>query len=222
MCAVFVLIFGVILRISTDGIPRPLFFFPALVLWYYFSNSFSYTATLFSSQGALFGKVYFPRLVFPIANLISSLIKLLLQSMCLVALYVFYAFQGTHVTPNWYLAFSPLIVVYLAVLSLGIGLLFNSLTYKYRDLSLTLPFIVQMWMFLSGIMFPLSRIQGDYRALLALNPVLPAIEFFRYALFSTGAFDPLHLQIGLATSIIFLLLGLLAYSQTEQSYIDTV
>ena len=222
MCCAFVLIFGVILNVSTDGIPRPLFFFPGLILWHYFSHTFSFTATLFSSQGSLFGKVYFPRLILPIANLISSLIKLALQGVCLIVLYLIYASRGVDVSPNWCLLLFPILIVYLAVLSLGFGLLFNSLTYKYRDLSLTLPFIIQMWMFFSSIMFPLSRIPEKYHIYLALNPVLPAVEFLRYALYSRGAFDLLQFQVGSAVCIIVLLLGLISFSQTEQTFIDSI
>ncbi|MDR0870012.1 MAG: ABC transporter permease [Planctomycetaceae bacterium] len=221
-CGVFVIVFGVFLRIYTDGIPRPLFYLSGLTLWAYFAGSFTHISSLFSSQGGLFGKIYFPRLAVPVAQLLSNLMKFGLQTSFMTALYLIYVLNGLEIRPSWTLVFAPLLILYLAVLALGFGLLFNSLAYKYRDMSLTTPFIIQMWMFLSFIIYPMSAVPEKYHWFLCFNPVIPAVETFRYMLFGTGTVPPWYWGISLLTTVIVLALGLTSFAYTSQRFIDTV
>lgn len=221
-CGVFVIIFGFVLRIYTNDIPRVLFYLSGLTLWYYFSSSFTQISSLFSSQSGLFGKIYFPRLVVPIAQLLTNLMKLGLQLTFMTVIYLIYLLNGLKVCPSWTLLFAPLLVVYLAGLALGFGLLFNSLAYKYRDTALTIPFFVQMWMFMSSIIYPVSVIPEKWQKFLCCNPVIPAVETFRYMLFGTGTVHWQYWGVGIVIAVVFLVSGLISFAYTSQHFIDTI
>ncbi|MDR1964167.1 MAG: ABC transporter permease [Planctomycetaceae bacterium] len=220
---VFVIFFGFILKVPMDGgTPLMLFFLSGLTLWFYFSNSLNQIANLFASNGSMFEKVYFPRLIIPISQLLSNLMKLTLELIFLAIVYTVLCFQGAQVRPTWWLLLSPIIIFYLAVLALGFGLLFNSLTYKYKDLSLTLPFIIQIGMFTSSVIHPVSAIPKEILYYLYFNPVIPAIELFRFMLTGQGTIYPDQIVTGIVVTVVLLLLGIMSFSYTEKRFIDTI
>lgn len=221
-CGVFTIIFGMILRVAVGNVPPALFYLSGLIPWFYFSSSFSNLASTFSANARLFEKVFFPRLVMPISLLLSNLLKFAIQFSFFSLIYLGFLIYGAEVRPTPGVVFIPLILLYLAALAMGLGLLFNSLTYKYRDLALTLPFIIQMWMFLSCIIHPASRIPLHFRWILYLNPVIPAIESFRHVLFGIGTIQPAQIVVGIVVTLLFLVVGLISFAHTERSFLDTM
>ena len=158
-------VFGGIAQMSTDGIPQPLFYLAGNVCWFYFADCLNQTSTTFTANQQMFGKVYFPRLVVPIATVLSNLLRFAIQLCLFVAMYLYFFTTGTSVTPNWYLLLLPLLVVMLAGLGLGFGILISSMTTKYRDLTILFTFVVQLWMYGTPIVYPLSMVTDSVQPL---------------------------------------------------------
>ena len=225
----YMVVFGGIAGIPTDGIPQPLFYLAGISLWQYFADSLNHTSNTFVTNTQIFGKVYFPRLIVPLADTISNLLRLIIQIGLFVTVYVFYIVFGYHVTPNLYLLLSPVLIVILAGLALGFGIIVSSMTTKYRDLQILFTFIVQLWMYATPIVYPLSQVQGkeilgiSVYTLMCLNPITPIIETFKYGALSGGTF------IGwgwLVYSLVFmatlLALGIIIFNQVQRNFMDTV
>lgn len=225
----YMVVFGGIAGIPTDGVPQPLFYLAGICLWQYFADSLNNTSNTFVKNTAIFGKVYFPRLIVPLSETISNLLRLAIQLCLFVIVYIFYVLAGYHVSPNWYLLLTPLLVFVLAGLALGFGIIVSSLTTKYRDLQILFTFIVQLWMYATPIVYPLSQVQGktvlglNVYTMMCLNPITPIIETFKYGSLSGGAF------IGwgwLAYSFVFMIilfaLGLVVFNQVQRNFMDTV
>ena len=225
----YMVVFGGIAGIPTDGVPQPLFYLGGVCMWQYFADCLNRTANTFVTNSAIFGKVYFPRLIMPIANVTSNLVRFGIQFGLFVVVYIYYAFKGMAPSPNWYFLLFPLLVVMLAGLALGFGIVVSSLTTKYRDLQILFTFIVQLWMYATPIVYPLSQVAGrkelglDLTTLMCLNPVTPVIETFKYGALSAGQF------IGwgwLAYSFVFMIvllgLGILIFNKVQKSFMDTV
>ena len=225
----YMVVFGGIAGIPTDGVPQPLFYLGGVCLWQYFSDCLTKTSNTFVTNSNIFGKVYFPRLISPLSNTISNLVRFAIQFGLFAVVYVCYLLCGVHVTPNWYALLFPVLVLMIAGLSLGFGIIISSMTTKYRDLQILFTFIVQLWMYATPIVYPLSQVQGkqimglDLTTLMSLNPVTPVIETFKYGFLSAGTF------IGwgwLAYSFIFmtllLFLGIIIFNRVQKSFMDTV
>ncbi len=221
-CGVFVIIFAKIMGGRTAPVPAVLFFLSGLILWFFFSNTLSSVARTFTANEALFTKIYFPRLAMPTAQVFVNLIKFGLQFIFFIFVYGICVLSGAVVRPNLAVLFLPLVIVYLSLLSAGLGLLFNSLTYKYRDLALTLPFILQMGMFLSSIIHPVSRIPDKLLFITYINPVIPAVEFFRYGLFGVGTVSVSQLVVAVLSGAAIFTLGLVSFAYTNQVFVDNV
>ena len=225
----YMVVFGGIAGIPTDGIPQPLFYLSGVCMWQYFSSCLNSTSSTFTGNAGIFGKVYFPRLIMPLEKVISNLVRFGIQLGLFIIVYVFYTIKGVAPHPNWYLLLFPLLVVMLAGLALGFGILISSMTTKYRDLSILFGFIMQLWMYGTPIVYPLSQVKGkmaagiDLYTLMHFNPVTPVLETFKYGALGAGEF------IGwgwLAYSFVFMLvllaLGILIFNKVQRNFMDTV
>ena len=225
----YMVVFGGIAGIPTDGIPQPLFYLGGIAMWQYFSDCLGKTSNTIESNAGIFGKVYFPRMIMPLSSVISNLVRFGIQLGLFVIVYIYFVIVGKAPSPNWYLALFPLLVVILAGLALGFGIIISSMTTKYRDLQILFSFFVQLWMYATPIVYPLSQVAGkkvmglDLATLMCINPVTPVIETFKHGALGAGEF------IGwgwLAYSFVFMLLllsvGILIFNKVQKSFMDTV
>jgi len=220
--AMFMLVFTKVARIPTDGVPPAVFYLSGLSIWNYFAACLTRTASTFTNNAHIFGKVYFPRLVVPLSTVISCLINFGIQLSLLIAVMIYYAIQGQAVQPNTYIVLIPVLLVIIAMLGLGLGIIVSSLTTKYRDLSLLLSFGVQLAMYATPIIYPLSYLSTKYQTLVALNPVAPLVESFRYALTGSGTFNSGHLLYSIVFTTIVLLVGIVVFNRVEKNFMDVV
>jgi lipopolysaccharide transport system permease protein len=219
----FMFVFGNLAGISTDGIPQPLFYFSGIILWNYFADCLTRTSKVFIENQQVFGKVYFPRLVVPVSVSISNLVRLLIQFGIFIIIYAWYYFKAdSMVTPNIYIALLPLLIMMVAGLSLGFGIIFSSLTTKYRDLTFLLTFAVQLWMYATPVIYPLNTIPADKQWLILLNPMTSVIETFKYAAIGQGVFSWAHLAYSFGFMTILLFVGIIIFNKVEKGFMDTV
>ncbi|MBR5957739.1 MAG: ABC transporter permease [Salinivirgaceae bacterium] len=218
----FMFVFGNLAGISTDGIPGPLFYFAGIILWNYFADCLNKTSGTFTTNQNVFGKVYFPRLVVPISVTISNLVKFFIQFAIFIIIYIVYSFKGVGIAPNWYALLFPLLVVMSAGLALGFGIIFSSMTTKYRDLTFLLQFGVQLWMYATPVIYPLSTMPADKQWIFQLNPMTSIIETFKYGAIGNGVFSWSWLLYSLIFMAITLLLGTIIFNKVEKDFMDTV
>lgn len=221
--AMYILVFGQIAKISTDGLPQILFYMSGIVIWNYFSESFNQTAHTFNANAHIFGKVYFPRLIIPFAEIISGLVKFFIQFSFFIIIYLYFIFSGNpSIQPNWTLALVPVYIGLMAGIGLAAGLIFSSLTTKYRDLNHLLTFGVQLLMYATPVIYPVSTIPEKYKIFIQANPLTPILEGFKYAFLGAGHFswEALAYSGGFMTVLLFL--GIIIFHQTERNFIDTV
>jgi lipopolysaccharide transport system permease protein len=216
-------VFGSIAKMSTDGVPQALFYMSGNVCWFYFSDCLNQTSSTFTANQAMFGKVYFPRLVVPIATVLSNLLRFGIQLGLFVAFYLWFFFCGSDICPNWTIILIPLFIVMLAGLGLGFGILVSSMTTKYRDLTILFTFIVQLWMYGTPIVYPISMVTNDaLRLLIMANPMTSVIEAFKYATLGQGYFSWLALGYSFTFMTILLVLGIVVFNKVQRSFMDTV
>lgn len=219
----FLLVFGKIAGIPTDGIHPILFYMSGITIWNYFSSCLSSTSNTFLSNAGIFGKVYFPRLISPLSTVTSNLVKFGIQFLLLFAIMIYIAFAGGGFHFGWSWALIPLLVVMMAMMGLGLGIIISSMTTKYRDLNVLLGFGVQLLMYATPVAYPMSFLKSkSYAAWIQWNPLSPIVETFRYALFGTGTFDGFHLLYSAAFIIVVLFVGLLMFNKVEKTFMDTV
>jgi lipopolysaccharide transport system permease protein len=219
----FFFVFNQIAKIPTDGIDPILFYLSGITLWNYFSDCFNKTSNTFVANAGIFGKVYFPRLATPISIVISNLIKLGIQVLLFVAILIYQMItKDVQLNVNAYILILPYLILLMAVMGLGLGIIFSALTTKYRDLSFLLTFGIQLLMYATPIIYPLSYTGGKLHTIISMNPLTPIMESFRYAFFSIGTLD----WSGLAFTSIFsfgvLFIGIIIFNQVEKSFMDTV
>jgi len=220
---VFSVIFGNIAQINTDGVPHFLFYLCSITIWNYFANSINTTSNVFVTNASVFGKVYFPRLTVPVANVISGFMAFTIQFVLFLGVYLFFIFSGkANLTPNWWVLLVPVFAFNMALLGLGLGIIVSSLTTKYRDLTYAVGFGVQLLMYVSGVIHPLSYISEDKRFYILLNPIFTVIEGFRFAFFGKGVFEPMMLAYSLGTSLVIFLIGVALFHKVEKNFMDTV
>lgn len=217
----FNFVFSQVAQISTDGIPGPLFHLAGITIWNYFQGSFSSTSGTLNNNASIFGKVYFPRLAAPLSVLISNLSKLGIQMMMFLIFWGFHFHRGT-ITITSHILLSPFLMILVAGIALGTGLIISALTAKYRDFSYLIGFGLNLLMFLTPVAYPASAIPEKYKTLLMLNPIAPIIEAFRYGWTGAGAFSWGGLWYSTLFMSVSLLVGLIAFNQTEKNFIDTV
>jgi lipopolysaccharide transport system permease protein len=219
----FMVVFGGIAKIPTDGLPQPLFYLSGICMWNYFSSCLGSSASTFTTNAGIFSKVYFPRLIKPISTLGSSLYIFSIQLLLFISIYVYYVFVGgVHVAPTIYILFVPVLVLMLAGLSLGFGIIISSMTTKYRDLSILFSFFVQLWMYATPIIYPLSMMSSDKQMIASLNPVTSIIEAFRYAVLGAGSFDWMRLGYSFVCMCVVLGCGIIVFNRVQRSFLDTV
>lgn len=218
----FTVVFGGIANISTDGIPQFVFYMAGNTIWSYFSTCLTKTANTFISNSAVFGKVYFPRLVSPISTVLSGLINFFVQFAIFLCFVLFYSCIGNAVRPNIYILLTPILLLMIAMLSLGFGIIISSLTTKYRDLSILITFGVQLWMYATPVVYPISQIPFYWRNIMLLNPVAPIIETFRYAFLGSGTIPWFYLGISAIVTILTLFIGVVLFNKVQKTFMDTI
>ena len=227
----YMIVFGGIAGIPTDGVPRPLFYLAGTCMWNYFSECLTKTSNTFVTNASIFGKVYFPRLVMPIADVLSNLLRFGIQFGFFVIIYIVYTLLDptciAHL--NWYALLFPVLVAMMAGLALGFGTIISSMTTKYRDLQVLFSFLVQLWMYATPIVYPLSQTKSMYyfgipvHKLMCLNPVTPVIETFKYGFLGCGDFVGWRWLIYSFIFMVFLLgLGIIVFNKVQKSFMDTV
>ncbi len=218
----YMVVFGGIAGISTDGLPQPLFYLAGVCLWNYFSTCLTKNSTTFVTNQNIFGKVYFPRLVMPLSIMISNLVTLGIQLLLFVAVYIYYLAQGFPIAPNIYILLVPVLVIMLAGLSFGFGIITSSMTTKYRDLTILFTFVVQLWMYATPIIYPLSVMSPKKQWIMALNPVTSIIETFKYATLGQGTFSWAQLGYSFGFMCVVLGIGIVVFNKVQRSFMDTV
>ena len=220
---IYAFIFGGIAGIGTDGVPTLLFYLCSNAIWIYFSTCVTQNATTFTGNAAVFGKVYVPRLATSISNVLSSVIQFGIQMMLVMIFMVFYLIKG-QVHPNWAAwALIPLVLIHLGVLGLSCGIVISSLTTKYRDLSILVTFGVQLWMYITPIVYPMSSVgEGWLKTIFMINPVTPAVELLRYAILGQGSVHWGFYALSLGLTAALFLFGIVTFNRVEKTFMDTV
>jgi lipopolysaccharide transport system permease protein len=219
---VFTVIFGNIAKLPTDGLPSFLFYMSGTVIFSYFSSSLTKTSDTFISNAGMFGKVYFPRLAVPVSILISNLIAFTIQFLFFLAFMAYFQLSGTQLHPNWWVLFTPVLLLMMAGLGLGFGIIISSLTTKYRDLRFLVQFGVQLLQYITPVIYPLSAMSPKYQALIRLNPLTSVVEAFRYAYLGSGSVNILQLGYSFAIMLISIAIGVVIFNRVEATFMDTV
>ncbi len=222
---IFTIIFNNIAGIQTGNVPSFLYNLASITAWNYFSNCLTATSDTFKANASLFGKVYFPRIIMPLSIVVSNLIKFGLQLVIFIAFYIFYIAGGQIISPNKAIIFLPIIILVMALLGLGLGMIISSMVTKYRDLSFLLTFAVQLLMYISAVNYPMDLITQKipkYAWIVSYNPMAHVIEMTRYMLLDTGSFSMVSFLYVIIVAIVIFLLGILVFNQTEKTFIDTV
>lgn len=220
---IYTVVFGGIAGIPTDGVPQLLFYMGGTALWTFFSQSLTKTSTTFTANARTFGKVYFPRLVMPVSTVLSCAINFLVQLALFLVLWAVFLAKGA-VSPNYVgILLTPVILLYLGLLGMGLGIIISALTTKYRDLSMLVTFGVQLWMYITPVVYPASTIEsGALKTLVMLNPVTCAVETFRWAFTGAGEVSLLWWGVGAAVTLVVVLLGVIVFNRVEKTFMDTV
>ncbi len=218
----FTFVFGNLAGLSSDGLPKPLFYLAGITAWNYFADCLNKTSTVFSSNASIFGKVYFPRLIMPLSIVVSNLVRLLVQFSLFLMLMAYYAIQGTSFHLTSAILLFPLLIVLMALLGLGLGLIITSMTTKYKDLQFLVQFGVTLLMYATTVIYPLSAAPVKYKSIIALNPMTPILEAFRFAFLGKGEFSMYTLSYAALVTLVTLILGIIIFNKTERSFIDTI
>ncbi|MBR2669805.1 MAG: ABC transporter permease [Solobacterium sp.] len=219
----YTVVFGNIAKIDTNGIPHILFYLASTAIWAFFADSINRNAQTFTSNANVFGKVYFPRLTVPISNILSAAIQFCIQMLMVGIFLAYYVMQGM-VSPNWlYFLLIPLCLLHLGIMGMGFGIIISSLTTKYRDLGILVSFGVQLWMYGTPIVYPLSEIgDGLLKTIIMINPATMPIELFRYAVLGQGTVIPEYLVLSWIITIVVVVLGIMIFNRVEKTFMDTV
>lgn len=218
----YMVVFGGIAGIPTDGLPQPMFYLAGIVCWQYFSDCLNKTSSTFTANQGIFGKVYFPRLIVPLSTVASGLVRLAIQFLMFIVVYIYYLSIGVHVAPNAYLLLLPVLIFMLAGLSLGFGILISSMTTKYRDLTILFSFVVSLWMYATPIIYPLSTMSPKRQWIMALNPLTSIVETFKYGTMGVGTFSWGQLGYSFGFMVLLMALGIVVFNKVQRSFMDTV
>jgi lipopolysaccharide transport system permease protein len=218
----FTVIFGNLAKISTDGLPQILFYMCGVTLWTYFSDTLTKTADTFTANANIFGKVYFPRMIVPLSVVVSNLIKLGVQFLLFAVTWIFYLITADNIHPNAAIFLVPVLVIIMGFLGLSLGIIISSLTTKYRDLKFLVVFGVQLMMYASPIVYPLSIVPEKYKWIIVANPITSIIETFKYAFLGVGEFNWYYLGYSVSCTLVLFIIGLIIFHKVEKSFMDTV
>ena len=218
---VYLVVFGNIAKLSTDGAPKILFYLAGITLWNYFSSCLTATSNVFTTNASIFGKVYFPRLIMPISIVLSNLMRFGVQMGLFLVVFVYYLFEG-QVQPNWWILATPFLVFLMAVFALGMGMIFSSLTTKYRDLQMLLTFGISLYMYATPVIYPASSLKGIFKTIAFYNPLTGIFECFKYAWLGVGDFNAPMLMISTILIFVILVIGTVTFNKVEKGFMDTV
>jgi lipopolysaccharide transport system permease protein len=220
---IFVVVFSRIAALSTDGLPPLIFYLSGITIWNYFSSCLIATSNTFVSNAYIFGKVYFPRLVMPLSVVLSNIVKFGIQLLLLIAVMIWYTVNGTEIHTGNSFFFIPVILLMMAGMGLGLGIIISSLTTKYRDFAVLVTFGVQLLMYATPVVFPMSAVKSpDLKLWLSINPLTPLVEAFRYGLLGAGSFDAMQLLYSGIFILLLLIFGLFLFGKVEKTFMDTV
>lgn len=223
--AIYTLVFNNLAKISTDDVPAPLFYLAGTIIWNYFAECLTKTSTVFKDNAAMMGKVYFPRLIMPLSIVLSNLVRFAVQFILFMALMIIYLGKGFHIAPNAFILLFPLLIVMIAALGLGFGMIISAVTTKYRDLAFVVSFGVPLLMYTTTVIFPLSTAITKYPAyswLIKFNPITAIIETFRYGFLGKGSFSWGLLGYSGIVTVLILLIGIVIFNKVEKTFVDTV
>lgn len=218
---VYLVIFGRIAKLPTDGAPPLLFYLAGVTLWNYFSSSLLATSSTFTGNAGIFGKVYFPRLVTPLSIVISNLMRFGVQFVLFIIVWIYYLSEGK-IHPNIWVLATPLLIFLMALFSLGLGMIFSALTTKYKDLAMLLGFGVSLYMYATPVIYPVSSLPGFFKKLALYNPLTGIFECFKYAWLGVGDFSPLMLGISSVIILVIMAIGIVIFNKVEKTFMDTV
>jgi len=220
------IVFFKIAKLQSDGIPYFLFALAGNTLWFYFSECFKTTSETFRTNQNIFGKVYFPRIIMPLALTVSNLVKFGIQFLLFLTVMGYYMWQGAPIEPQWTIILTPFLLLVMALISLGLGMIISSMTTKYRDLTFVVSFGVSLYMYVTPVIYPVSQVIKElpegYSWLVYINPLTSIFEFFKYSFLGKGTFTMLGLLYSVVSTIVIFLLGLVIFNRTERSFIDTI
>ena len=219
---IFTFVFGNLAGLSTDGLPQPLFYMAGITAWNYFADCLTKTSTVFRDNAQIFGKVYFPRLIMPLSIVVSNLVRFGVQMLLFFMMIGYYAFTGAAFHSNSFVLLFPILVLLMALLGLGLGLIITALTTKYRDLAFLITFGVQLMMYATTVIYPLSAAPAKYKWLVELNPMTGIIEAFRYGFLGQGVLTWQSLGYSVIVTLVSLVLGVIIFNKTEKTFVDTV
>ena len=219
---IFTFVFGNLAGLSTDGLPQPLFYLAGITAWNYFADCITKTSTVFKDNANIFGKVYFPRIILPLSIVTSNLLRFGVQMLLFLGMMIYFAVSGANFQVTWVILSFPLLVLIMALQGLGLGLIITAMTTKYRDLSFLVTFGVQLLMYVTTVIYPLSAAPEKYKKLIELNPMTGIIEAFRFAFLGKGNFSLSSLLYSTAVSGAIMILGVLIFNKTEKNFVDTV
>ena len=218
---VYLVIIGRIAKLPTDGAPPLIFYLAGVTLWNYFSSSLLATSSTFTGNAGIFGKVYFPRLVTPLSIVISNLMRFGVQFLLFILVWAYYLSEGK-VHPNIWVLATPLLILLMALFSLGLGMIFSALTTKYKDLAMLLGFGVSLYMYATPVIYPVSSLPGFFKKLALYNPLTGIFECFKYAWLGVGDFSPLMLGISSVIILVIMAIGIVIFNKVEKTFMDTV
>ena len=218
----FTFVFGRIANISTDGAPQFLFYMCGNIIWQYFSTCLTSTSHTFTSNSRLFGKVYFPRLTMPISTVIYSAISFAVQFIIFIGFLVYFIAIGETVKPNAYMLLLPLFLIHMAAMGMGFGIIISSLTTKYRDLTVLVGFGVQLWMYITPIVYPVSSLTQQAKSIVMLNPIAAVVNNFRFAFLGSGQMEWGYWGISAIITAVILFVGIVIFNRVEKTFMDTV
>lgn len=220
--AVYVFLFSNLAGLSTDGVPPPLFYLTGIIAWSYFSECLLKTASVFRDNASIFGKVYFPRLIMPISIVLSNLVKFGVQLILLFIMMIYYMIQGAQFSPTIYILLFPFFVFLMAVQGLGLGMIISAMTTKYRDLALLLTFGIQLLMYATPVVYPLSSLKGTMYTIISSNPMTPIIEGLRLGFLGEGDLTMYSLLYSVLVTFATLAIGTLIFNKVEKTFVDTI
>ena len=219
---VFTIIFGRVAKIPTDTIPPFLFYMAGNVMWAYFNDSFKLTSDTFNANAKIFGKVYFPRMTVPIAVVVITMLQFLIQFVLFLGFYIYFYFKGTPLNISIYLIFLPLLLIQMALFSLGAGMVISSLTTKYKDLRFAIGFILQLWMYATPVVYPLTQVPDWLWPYYVLNPMVSVVECFRYMFFAESSIKMGYIFVSCGSTVLILIAGIILFCRIEKTFMDTV
>ena len=218
----YVIIFGRVAKLSTDGLPMLLFYLSGITIWNYFSETMTRTSGVFRENAGLFDKVYFPRLTMPVSIVISNLMRFSIQFILFLFIWSFYLFKTDLIQPNAYLLLTPFLLLIMGLLALGLGMIISALTTKYKDLSFLISFSIQLLMFATPVIYPISSVPAEYKHLIAANPISAVIETFRFGFLGSGVFSWSGLFYSFGIALLILLFGILVFNRVEKRFTDVI